>query len=126
MNTFVLFLTRRKRNNIIFMSLSTHTNNEYCRSFSFVYNDSHSNIAYSATGFAGAADAMWSIPVPCSQSTYITGPTLTSQVFIDALTASSHGNLPCLMAPDSSSEQLTTILNHKQHIQIHLQNITLH
>jgi hypothetical protein len=69
---------------------------------------------------------MWSIPVPCSQPTYITCSTLTSQVFIDALTASSHGNLPCLLVPDSSSEQLNTILNHKQHIQIHIQNITVH
>jgi hypothetical protein len=47
-------------------------------------------------GCVAGADAMWSIPVPCARSTDIILPILTSQGFIDALTASTYGNLSCL------------------------------
>ncbi len=105
------------------MSSSTHTNNKYGSILSFVY-DSHSSRAYFSHRVWCRRDVVY--PSPMFSVYCITSLTLTSQVFIDTLTGSSHRNQPCLAAPDSRSEQLNTILNHMQHIHIHVWNITVH
>ncbi len=77
-------------------------------------------------GCVAGSDAIQSIPVPCSWFNDITSPTFTSQVFIDTLTAASHGILPYLADSDFRSEQLSTILKCMQHTQIHILSITMH
>jgi hypothetical protein len=66
-------------------------------------------------GRVAGADLMWSIPVSCSQSTDITSRTLTSQMFIGALTASSHGNVTQLRAPDSGSQSTVFLVTYNMH-----------
>ncbi len=108
------------------VSLSIHTIMITCQlghSF-FVYNYSHSSEAYCTwvTGCAAGADAMWSILLPYSCSTDITSSILTCWcLYVDILTASSHGSLPCLAASDSSTEQLNSILefHRTEHKRIH-------
>jgi hypothetical protein len=69
----------------------------------------HSDKAYLSHRGVASADSKYSVPIPCSWSTDITSPSLTSQMFIDAL-------IPPPMA-DSSFEWLNTILNHIYHAQ---------
>jgi hypothetical protein len=62
---------------------------------------------------------------PIFRSTEITSSVLTSWVFIDALTASSHGNLPCLAALESSTEQLNTNLKSHTILYTSIQNTNI-
>ncbi len=77
----VYFSTYRGENktSVFYIIIYIH-NKDYCSIHSLVCNDSHSSVAFLCHRVAGA-DVMWSIAVPCSQSTDITSLILTSWVF---------------------------------------------
>ncbi len=87
--------------------------------FSICINE-HNGIAYLSHGGVAGTDMMWSIPAPCSQSTDITSPTLTSQMFIDALLASHHRNVTLFWLSQipvlNSSIQFLIICNPRIHV----------